>query len=78
MRKFAAEGCNVAINYVSAKDKADELAEEVQKKYEVKTVVLQAVSDPFPSPLLSCLSCVFRERGGEFEVHCELTVAGLR
>lgn len=41
--KFAREGSNVAINYVSSRDAAEGLAAEVQSKYAVKAVVIQGV-----------------------------------
>jgi len=40
--KFAAEGSNVAVNYVSSKDKADEVAEKCKKEFGVKVAVIQA------------------------------------
>lgn len=40
-RKFAAEGSNVAINYVSSQKPANELAKELQDRYSVKTSVIQ-------------------------------------
>ncbi|KAJ5130098.1 uncharacterized protein N7515_006137 [Penicillium bovifimosum] len=39
--KFAAEGSNVAINYVSSKDVAEKLAADLASKYGVKTVAIQ-------------------------------------
>jgi hypothetical protein len=42
--KFAAEGSNVAINYVSNKETADSVASEIASKYGVKTTVVQGVS----------------------------------
>ncbi|KAJ6020899.1 hypothetical protein N7540_006403 [Penicillium herquei] len=39
--KFAAEGSNVAINYMSNKQTADEVAKNLANKYNVKTVVIQ-------------------------------------
>lgn len=42
--KFAAEGSNVAINYVSNKETADQVASEIASKYGVKTIVVQGVS----------------------------------
>src|SRR5437667_4124041 len=42
--KFAAEGSNVAINYVASADRAVELAEKIKSKYGVKVVVLRGVS----------------------------------
>ncbi|KAL4808522.1 hypothetical protein BDV18DRAFT_100867 [Aspergillus unguis] len=40
-QKFAAEGCNVAINYFSSKDAAEKVASEIQAKYKVKVVIIQ-------------------------------------
>ena len=42
-RKYAAEGCNVAINYVSSKDAAEALAAEVSGQYGVKAIAIQGV-----------------------------------
>ena len=39
--KFAAEGCNVVINYATSKDKADELAKKIES-YGVKAICIQA------------------------------------
>ncbi|CAI7564523.1 unnamed protein product [Penicillium discolor] len=39
--KFASEGSNVAINYMSNKEVADKLASDIASKYGVKTVVIQ-------------------------------------
>jgi D-Tyr-tRNAtyr deacylase len=41
--KFAAEGSNVAINYMSNKEAADKLAADIAGKHNVKTVVVQGV-----------------------------------
>lgn len=41
--KFAAEGSNIAINYVSNKEAADRVAAEIASKYNVKTIVVQGV-----------------------------------
>lgn len=43
MEKFASEGSNVAINYMSSKEAAEKLASDVASKYNVKTVVIQGV-----------------------------------
>ncbi|CAI7574780.1 hypothetical protein N7533_002636 [Penicillium manginii] len=40
-QKFAAEGSNVAINYMSNKASADNTASEIASKYNVKTIVVQ-------------------------------------
>ena len=41
--KFAAEGCNVAINYVSNLERAKETAAKIEKECGAKTVVIQGV-----------------------------------
>ena len=41
--KFAAEGCSIAINYVSNVERAKETAEKLEKEYGVKVVVVQGV-----------------------------------
>ena len=43
VEKFASEGSNIAINYMSNKETADKLASDVANKYNVKTVVIQGV-----------------------------------
>jgi NAD(P)-dependent dehydrogenase (short-subunit alcohol dehydrogenase family) len=40
-RRFAAQGCSVAINYANNEAPAQELADELQNKYGVKTVILK-------------------------------------
>ncbi|KJX99917.1 short chain dehydrogenase/reductase like protein [Zymoseptoria brevis] len=40
-RRFAAEGSNVAINYVASEAPARKLAEELESQYSVKTTVIQ-------------------------------------
>lgn len=40
-RKFANEGCNIAINYVSSEAPAQALSKELQDKHNVKTTVIQ-------------------------------------
>ncbi|KAJ5678687.1 hypothetical protein N7462_006931 [Penicillium macrosclerotiorum] len=39
--KFAAEGSNIAINYMSSKETADKVASEISSKYNVKAIVIQ-------------------------------------
>ncbi|KXG45316.1 Short-chain dehydrogenase/reductase SDR [Penicillium griseofulvum] len=41
VEKFASEGSNVAINYMSSKEDADKLASDIATKYGVKTVIVQ-------------------------------------
>lgn len=43
-QKFAAEGCNVAINYAAREAPARELAERIEGSFGVKTLVIQGVS----------------------------------
>jgi hypothetical protein len=45
--KFASEGSNIAINYMSNKEVADKLALDIASKYKVKTVVIQGVWLPY-------------------------------
>lgn len=42
-QKFAAEGSNIAINYMSNKEAADKVASDIASKYNVKTIVIQGV-----------------------------------
>ena len=42
-QKFAAEGSNIAINYMSSKDVAENLAADLATKYNVKTITVQGV-----------------------------------
>lgn len=44
--KFAAEGSNIAINYMSSKETAEKVASDIASKYNVKTVVIQGVGLP--------------------------------
>ncbi|KAK1808892.1 hypothetical protein LTR12_016757 [Friedmanniomyces endolithicus] len=53
-RKFAAEGCNVAINYANSEAPAQELAKELKQKYSVKTVVIKGDA----GVLSECAHCV--------------------
>lgn len=41
--KFASEGSNVAINYMSSKETADKVASDLAAKHNVKTIVIQGV-----------------------------------
>ena len=43
--KFAAEGCSIAINYVSNADRAKQTAEKLEKEYNAKIVLIQGVCD---------------------------------
>lgn len=40
-RKFAAENCNIAINYVSSEAPAHQLALELEQQHKIKTIVIQ-------------------------------------
>lgn len=46
VEKFAAEGCNVAINYVSNAGRAEETAKKAEKAYSAKTLLIQGVGLP--------------------------------
>ncbi|KAL8721120.1 MAG: hypothetical protein Q9225_002143 [Loekoesia sp. 1 TL-2023] len=41
--KFAAEGCNVAINYNASEDRAKKVADKVQKTYNRKAIIVKGV-----------------------------------
>ncbi|EAA62830.1 hypothetical protein AN5737.2 [Aspergillus nidulans FGSC A4] len=40
-QKFAAEGCNVAINYFSSRDAAEKVASDIRAQYNVKIILIQ-------------------------------------
>lgn len=42
-KKFAAEGCQVAINYLSNLDRAKETAEQIENAFKIKPVIIQGV-----------------------------------
>jgi len=42
--KFAAKGCNVAVNYASNADAASILVDKLQQRHGVKTCVIKGVS----------------------------------
>ncbi|KAL8822058.1 MAG: hypothetical protein Q9223_000050 [Gallowayella weberi] len=41
--KFAAEGCNVAINYNASETKAQEVAEKIKSAYNCKAIIVKGV-----------------------------------
>lgn len=43
-RKFAAQGCNVCINYANSKDDAEKLVHSLEKDFRIKGITMQAVS----------------------------------
>lgn len=45
--KFAAEGANVVINYVSSEDRAKETEAKINSQYAVKTAIVQGVRSLF-------------------------------
>lgn len=47
--KFAAEGCQVAINYVSDLESANVTAKKIDKAFKTKTIIIQGVSLPDPT-----------------------------
>ncbi|KAL8841061.1 MAG: hypothetical protein Q9170_001086 [Blastenia crenularia] len=42
--KFAAEGCNVAINYNASEDRAQAVAEKIHKTYHCKAIIVKGVN----------------------------------
>ncbi|KAL8706403.1 MAG: hypothetical protein Q9201_000549 [Fulgogasparrea decipioides] len=42
-KKFAAEGCNVAINYNASEDRAKQVAEKIKKTYNAKAIIVKGV-----------------------------------
>jgi hypothetical protein len=44
--KFAAEGCNLAINYLFSQDQANTLATELANKHGINAVTIQGVRIP--------------------------------
>lgn len=42
--KFAAEGCNVAINYNANQERANQVARKAEKEHKVKSLIVQGVS----------------------------------
>ncbi|KAL4900557.1 hypothetical protein BDW74DRAFT_182644 [Aspergillus multicolor] len=40
-QKFAAEGCNVAINYFASQEAAEKVASDIQAQYDVKVITIQ-------------------------------------
>lgn len=53
-RKFAGEGCNVAINYSSDNTAAESLAEELQKRFGVRAIPIRADA----GDMKDCARCV--------------------
>lgn len=47
--KFAAEGCNVVVNYVSSKDRAEEVVEKCEREFGVKSTAIKAVRNTGPT-----------------------------
>lgn len=74
-RLFAAEGCNLALNYVSDKAAAAKLREELMGEFGCKVVLVQAVSHVFSFSLLFFLYvdplwCLQRGRGEDEVLSC--------
>jgi NAD(P)-dependent dehydrogenase (short-subunit alcohol dehydrogenase family) len=64
--KFAQEGSNVAINYMSSSDSAQALSEKIKKDYGVKAVLIQGVSSFSLSKIM--LSNLTKDMGKEADV----------
>ena len=41
--KFAAEGCRLAINYNASQDRAEQVAEKIEREYKTKAILIQGV-----------------------------------
>ena len=41
--KFAAEGCKLAINYNASQDRAEQVAEKIEREYKTKAILIQGV-----------------------------------
>lgn len=41
--KFAAEHCNLAINYNASQEKAKQVAEKIEREYKIKPILIQGV-----------------------------------
>lgn len=41
--KFAAEGCKLAINYNASQDRAEQVAEKIERHHKTKAVLIQGV-----------------------------------
>ena len=41
--KFAAENCNLAINYNASQDRAEQVAEKIERVYKTKPILIQGV-----------------------------------
>lgn len=48
--KFAREGCNIAINYMSSADRAQDLAKKIESESGVKVALVQGVGFAFSFP----------------------------
>ena len=49
--KFAAQGCNLAINYNASQDRARQVAKKIQTEYKSKPILIQGVWFPIPHSL---------------------------
>jgi NAD(P)-dependent dehydrogenase (short-subunit alcohol dehydrogenase family) len=47
--KFAAEGCNIAVNYNASKERAEDVAKKIEKEYKVKAIVIGGVRPVNPN-----------------------------
>ena len=41
--KFAAENSNLAINYMASQDRAEQVAEKIERVYKIKPILIQGV-----------------------------------
>lgn len=62
-RKFAAEGCNIAINYVNSEAPAQALAKEIESQLGTKTLVIQGDGGKIPD-IQNCIQATIKAFGG--------------
>ncbi|KAK5133959.1 hypothetical protein LTR08_007079 [Meristemomyces frigidus] len=71
-RKFAAEGCNVAINYANNEGPAQELANELQHNHNVKTLLIKGDG----GVMADCARCVQETIEAFGGIDCVVSNAG--
>ncbi|RDW60344.1 SDR family NAD(P)-dependent oxidoreductase [Aspergillus mulundensis] len=62
-QKFAAEGCNVAINYFTSQEAAEKVASDIQEQYEVKAITIQGDAN-IQSECQSMVQSTIEQLGG--------------
>ncbi|KAL5048793.1 hypothetical protein BDW71DRAFT_9352 [Aspergillus fruticulosus] len=62
-QKFAAEGCNVAVNYFSSKEAAENVASQIRTQYNVKVILIQGDAN-IQSECQSMVQTTIEQLGG--------------